>query len=51
MPKGILFHFFLPRGVLDVVNRELSLRNRMCQKADLVSAKENTVALLISLSR
>ena len=51
MPKGILFHFFLPRGVLDVVNRELSLCNRMCQKADLVSAKENTLALLMSLSR
>ena len=42
MPKGILFHLILPKGVLNVVNRELSLSNRMCQKADLISAKENT---------
>ena len=51
MPKGTLFHFILPRGVLNVVNRELSLSNGMCQKADLISAKENTLASLISVSR
>ena len=40
MPEGILFHLVFPRGVLNVVNRELSLSNGMCQKADLISAKE-----------
>ena len=51
MPKGMLFHLILLRGILNVVNRDLSLSNVMCQKADLIPAKENTLALLISVSR
>ena len=51
MPKGIQFHFILPRRVLNVFNRELSLSYGICQRADLISAKENTLALLISVSR
>ena len=51
MPKGILFHFILPTGVLKVVSRELGSSSGTCQKADLVSAKVNTLALLISVSR
>ena len=51
MPKGILFHFILPTGVLKVVSRELGSSSRTCQKADLISAKVNTLTLLISVSR
>ena len=46
MPKGILFHFIRPRGVLKVVSKELSASNGTCQKAVLISARENTLALL-----
>ena len=51
MPKGILFHFILPTGVLKVVSRELGSSSGTCQKADLISVKVNTLALLISVSR
>ena len=51
MPKGILFHFILPAGVLKVVSRELGSSSGTCQKADLISAKVNTLALLISVGR
>ena len=36
MPKGILFHFILPTGVLKVVRRELGSSSGTCQKADLM---------------
>ena len=36
MPKGILFHFILPTGVLKVVSRELGSSSGTCQKADLM---------------
>ena len=49
MPKGILFHFILPTGVLKVVRRELGPSSGTCQKADLMTAKVNTLALLISV--
>ena len=51
MPKGILFHFIHPTGVLRVVSRELGSSSGICQKADLISVKVNTLALLISVSR
>ena len=51
MPKGILFHFILPKGVLKVVRRELGSSSGTCQKADLMSARVNTLALLISVRR
>ena len=51
MPKGILFHFILPTGMLKVVSRELGSSSGTCQKVDLISAKVNTLALLISISR
>ena len=51
MPKGILFHFILPTGVLKVVSRELGSSSGTCQKADLISAKVNTLALLMSVGR
>ena len=41
MPKGILFHFIRPIGVLKVVSKELSGSNGTCQKAVLISAGEN----------
>ena len=47
IPKGILFHFILPRGVLNVVSKELSVSSGTYQKADLISAKVNILALLI----
>ena len=51
MPKGILFHFIRPRGVLKVVSKELSASNGTCQKAVLISPRENTLALLMYVSR
>ena len=51
MPKGILFHFILPTGVLKVVKRELGSSSGTCQKVDLMLAKVNTLALLISVRR
>ena len=51
MPKGILFHFLRPRGVLKVVSKELSRSNGTCQKAVLISTRENNLALLVSVGR
>ncbi len=48
---SVLFHFNLPTRVLKVVSSEHSSSRGACQKADLMSAKVNAIALLISVRR